>query len=662
MRPRLLWPVLAVATLAYVWVVVMAAPSLTQSAASLTWLFMIVPVMTAAGAVIMWRRPENEIGSLLVLVGLAMFVLPTILEIPTLLAFDEAGVQPWMWAPMWGAKMLNVVGLVVACDLIVRLPDGRFRFDRERRFVRLAWLALLLPVLSLVSNGTVLTHPQAFPGLDAVPSPLVVDQLVPLGSVLSALESVSYGLFLIAVLLQFRRYRHAPISERKQVRWVLFAGVIATLVGVVPFLLEEFNAIEPLGHGSITAITSSLVMTLFPLSVVIAILEPSWVDVDIVIRKSLVYGVLSFIILLVYVAVAAALGVAAGARLDVEVAVLVTVVVAVLFQPARRRLQLVADHWVFGVRPTKYEALTGFGENLSQSTDPEELLSELVDTIRNTLSVTWVTARLDDGDRAAAGLETGDPVLEVEIGSEGEVVGVVKCGPKTNGTIDEDEKQLVRTLAGQAGLAVMNGRLAARIVTAAEAERRRIERNIHDGAQQELVALVARLGMARASAEGGEVDPAELASLQTEARQILVDLRELARGIHPSVLSDGGILEAVEERCGRLPLDVSIRASDGIRRQRFDDDVEGAAYFFITECLANVLKHADATRVSISVERAGGRLELGVADDGSGFDPGPIRHNGLAGLTDRLQALGGTVTIDSRPGEGTRILAFLPVD
>jgi signal transduction histidine kinase len=149
--------------------------------------------------------------------------------------------------------------------------------------------------------------------------------------------------------------------------------------------------------------------------------------------------------------------------------------------------------------------------------------------------------------------------------------------------------------------------------------------------------------------------------MRLEAQQILSELRELAQGIHPSVLSDGGILEAIEDRCSRLPLEVTLETSEGLRARRFGDNIEGAAYFFVTESLANVLKHADATRTTISLTHKDGRLLLGVADDGRGFDPDAASDGGLLGLRDRIRALGGTVTVASAPGSGTRITASLPV-
>jgi signal transduction histidine kinase len=351
---------------------------------------------------------------------------------------------------------------------------------------------------------------------------------------------------------------------------------------------------------------------------------------------------------------------AAGSRLDIQVAVILAVVVAVLFQPARRHLQVVADRWVFGARPTRYEAVAEFGETIDHSADPKELLPRLVETIRKAIRVHWVSATLDDGARAVAGTVSGEVVLSVAIGAGDEEIGTIECGPKLSGAIDDDEKHLVQTLAAQVALAVINARLAGRIVNAAEAERRRIERNIHDGAQQELVALVARLGMARAKANKGDLTAADLEELQREAGHILSDLRELAQGIHPTVLADGGILEAVEDRCARLPIEVTLGAPDSLRTMRFDDEVEGAAYFFFSEALANVLKHSGATRAEVSLSTEGGTMRLDVSDNGRGFDPDQVYRNGLVGLSDRLRALGGTMIITSRAGGGTSIRAELP--
>ncbi len=663
-RRKVLWAFLAVCVAVYIPVIIWGLATWeTVDLAVWVWVAGIVPLMVASGLIMLIKRPGNPIGELATWAGLAMFMIPTIPEIPTTIIHAESGVQGWMWAAMWLAMTSGVIGFVLIMTLVVVLPNGQIRHQREHRFLNIPWVAVVIPTLGLFTNEFVYTHSQSFIGVDDVPSPFFISSLEPLGPAVNALGSLVYALFFWAVGLQVMRYRKAPERERKQVRWVLFGGLSAVILGVIPSLMESLGMIDPIVHGSLGSLIIVPVFIIFMGSVVIAVLEPSWADVDIVIRKSFVYGALSFLILLLYVGVASAFGVAAGARLNVEIAIVLTVIVAWLFQPARRRLQVVADRWVFGARPTKYEAVTEFGETIEQASDPTELLPQLVATVRNTLSLTWVSAELDDGASAHVGDQArGDPELTVSIRAGEEDSGFIACGPKTEGSLGNDERQLVRTLAGQVGLAVMNARLAGRIVTAAESERRRIERNIHDGAQQELVALVARLGMARAAASRGRLSPEEIDDLQHEARQILTDLRELAQGIHPSVLSDGGILEAVEERCSRLPLRVAVEAEPLLRSRRYDDDIEGAAYFFVTETLTNVLKHADATHVTVALAPDNGQLLLSVSDDGHGFDASRTQLNGLAGLMDRVRALGGTVTIISKPGLGTRVKAVLPAD
>ena len=662
-RRRLLLILVAIVSPVYLALIASALSTGEVQVTGLVWA-LVVPSLVVGGVVLLVKRPGHPIGELLVLTGMAAFVLPQIVESLTLEVFERSGPQGWMWAPVWLSGTLGNIGLVLATTLVVLLPDGRFRYPRERRFIAGAWVVVALPALVVVSNEFVVTSEFWFPGLSAIRNGVFVEGLRPYGSTFVSLNALATLVFLGAIALLFARYRAAPDRERKQIRWVLLAGCVVGVLGLLPFILGELGVTSRSGRGEpALTVLSTLPLVLLPTSIVVAVMEPPWIDVDIVIRRSVVYGALSLVILVVYIAIAASVGVAAGAGLglSVEVAVVLTVVIAILFQPARDRLQALADRWVFGARPTKYEAVTGFGVTIEQATEPTELLPRLVETIKRAIRLTWVTVSIDDGSRAESGVVSGEPVLRVPLGTGDEQVGEIVCGPKSEGRLGDDDIQLIRTLAGQLTLAVRNARLASRIVNAAESERRRIERNIHDGAQQELVALVAKLAMARSAAAQGGVSPDLIDDMRLEAQQILSELRELAQGIHPSVLSDGGILEAVEDRCARLPLDVTIETSEGLRARRFGDDIEGAAYFFVTESLANVLKHADATRTTISLTYLDGRLRLAVADDGRGFDPDTASDGGLAGLRDRIHALGGTVTVASAPGSGTRVSASLPV-
>jgi signal transduction histidine kinase len=196
----------------------------------------------------------------------------------------------------------------------------------------------------------------------------------------------------------------------------------------------------------------------------------------------------------------------------------------------------------------------------------------------------------------------------------------------------------------------------ARIVRAGDEQRRRLERNLHDGAQQRLVTLSVALGL-----EAARADPAAAEALsraQDEVEQAIAELRELARGIHPTLLRDEGLQAAVEALARRAPLPVTVQ---GTLTDRLPDPAELAAYFVVSEALTNIVKHATATQASVLLEREPGLLRVTVADDGAG-GARMTAGSGLAGLRDRLDALDATLAIESPAGEGTTIRAELPCE
>jgi signal transduction histidine kinase len=235
-----------------------------------------------------------------------------------------------------------------------------------------------------------------------------------------------------------------------------------------------------------------------------------------------------------------------------------------------------------------------------------------------------------------------------------------------------EEPDLVRSVAAAAGLAVQNERLQAqlrarveqlrasraRIVEAGTVERRRLERNLHDGAQQRLVALSLTLRIAQQRVRT-DPDASEelLAGAQEELRLAQAELRELARGIHPAILSDRGLEPALEALAGRSPVPVELTELPG---ERLPEPIEAAAYFVVAEALTNVAKYAGATRATVRVSHAEGAALVEVADDGLG-GADPERGTGLRGLADRVQALDGRLSISSPPGAGTRLRAEIPV-
>jgi signal transduction histidine kinase len=231
-----------------------------------------------------------------------------------------------------------------------------------------------------------------------------------------------------------------------------------------------------------------------------------------------------------------------------------------------------------------------------------------------------------------------------------------------------DEPGLVESVRATAGLVLENERLAAqvraqlaevrasraRLVAATDAERRRLERNLHDGAQQRLVTLAVTLGLA--ATRGDAASAHVLSSAQDEVEEAIGELRELARGIHPTLLREEGLDAAVSALARRAPLPVATHGSAG---GRLPDAVELAAYFLVSEALTNVVKHASAKEASVRVERLAGTLSVSVKDDGAG-GARPTAGSGLAGMRDRLEALDASLVVESRPGHGTTVRAEIP--
>ena len=250
---------------------------------------------------------------------------------------------------------------------------------------------------------------------------------------------------------------------------------------------------------------------------------------------------------------------------------------------------------------------------------------------------------------------------------EGRVVGAI-----VHDVTLTQEPELLRSVAAAAGLAVENERLQAqlrarveelrasrdRIVEAGMSERRRLERNLHDGAQQRLVALSLTMRLAQSKVrKDPEKAEAMLAAAHEELTLALGELRELARGIHPAVLSDRGLAAALESLAGRAPLPVEL---GDVPEDRLPEPIEAAAYFVVAEALTNVVKYAHASQATVSVERRNGHAIVEVADDGIG-GADPDRGSGLRGLVDRVSALDGSMRLDSPAGAGTRLRAEIPV-
>jgi signal transduction histidine kinase len=221
----------------------------------------------------------------------------------------------------------------------------------------------------------------------------------------------------------------------------------------------------------------------------------------------------------------------------------------------------------------------------------------------------------------------------------------------------QDEQELVRAVTAAATMALENERLAARIVESGDAARRRLERDLHDGAQQRLVSLALNLRVLGSRVDGDPEAARQLDVAVHELDQALEELRELARGLHPSVLTERGLSAALAGLAERAPVPVELEATPA---ERLPEAVESASYFVVAEALTNVAKYARATRATVNVTRADGQVLVEIADDGVG-GADPAGGSGLRGLQDRVSALGGTLEIDSTPENGTTVRAAIPV-
>jgi signal transduction histidine kinase len=255
------------------------------------------------------------------------------------------------------------------------------------------------------------------------------------------------------------------------------------------------------------------------------------------------------------------------------------------------------------------------------------------------------------------------------------LVGLVACGDRFREPLQQGDLELLGLLARDAELGLVNRRLEAelglrladlrrsrqRLVSAQDEERRRVERDLHDGVQAQLVALavqVRQLAAAPEDATGGR-----LAGLADEVEEALFGLQDLARGIYPSVLTDRGLPAALRTQAARMPMDVHLEVDGGLVDRRLPADVEAALYFVALEALSNAQKHAADARVVAGLRLVGDRLALEVSDDGPGFESSvrPGRGSGLVNMADRMEAIGGTLTVSSARDSGTRISALAPL-
>jgi signal transduction histidine kinase len=634
----------------------------------------VVFTIPTVGFIVLTRRPRTILGWLMLSMGVA-FALP--LESYANYALTGP------YAPLPGGAVALALSqptwvpfIGISGYLLLLFPDGHLPTPRWRWFSLMCGLGLV--VLSLV----IIFLPGTFEenGYPNLANPLGLEFLTPIEGVL--LVTVLFAPLIVVggAVGVFRRLRRTTDQvQRQQLRWLAWSAALIAGSYVLAFFPQLLGA--PAGSQWENWLSTLAVFSfiLIPITIGLAVLRYRLYDIDVVIRKTVVVAVLVVFVAIVYVALVAGIGVFVGTRYSNVASGIAAAVVALAFQPVRRWARRAADRLVYGNRATPYEVLTEFGENLADTYGAEDVLPRLARVLgegvgasearvwlgsgpSRRIVATWVVDDGAMGKRAAS----DDDLIE-EVRHQGETLGALSVVMPANDPIDEPRTQLVTDLAAQAGLVMRNARLVEdlrdsrrRLVAAQDLERRKLERNIHDGAQQQLVALAVKARLAQQFLTRDPDRATEvLAQIEAETQTALEDLRDLARGIYPPLLADKGLAAALEAQGARSPVAVTLHA-DGIGR--YPQDVEAAAYFSCLEAMQNVAKYAHAQAVSLTLTRNGDELVFLVRDDGVGFDPQAIGYGtGLQGIADRLAALGGSLTVTSAPGRGTTLTGSLPV-
>ncbi len=606
------------------------------------------------GALIISRQPRNRIGWIFLITGLGIVISLT-------------GYQYAVYS------LLTNPGSLPGGEWAVRVSEGGFQLP----YLAYMFLFLLFPTGSLPSRRWVPVAALAVLAVIALEvsefSPTTVSfELARALAVLAASACATAPLF---------RFRRAGTEEREQIKWFTLAAVPAVAVVIGPLF---FNP------SGVYLVVSFLATAGVAVAAWIAISKYRLYDIDFILNKALVYGFLAAFITVVYVLVVVVFGALIGATGGLSI--VATAIAAVAFQPVRNRAERFANRVVYGERATPYEVLSKFSRHLGETYSTEDVLPRMAQILAEgtgasraavwlrlgeelTPAASWppngpMPPRVAmDGDTLptlASQSDVGASTHEVPVRHLGELLGAFTVTKRPDEPLTPVESELLSDLAGQAGLVLRNAALIVdlrasrqRLVSAQDEERRKIERNLHDGAQQQLVALAVKVRLATGMI--GKDEAAErrlLDEVQSDTGEALETLRDLARGIYPPLLADQGLRAALLAQSRKAAVPTTLEA-DGVGR--YPRDSEATVYFCCLEALQNVAKYADASRAVIRLFAEEGHLRFEVADDGTGFDPTTTGYGtGLQGMADRLEAVGGTLELRSAPADGTIVAGRLP--
>lgn len=617
------------------------------------------------GALICTRHARNPLGPLCALIavtgGLAAFSLAYAIRALVVAPGSLPAGEMMAWLTSWIAiATLPLAGTV----LPLLLPDGRLPSPRWRPVL---WAAVVaIPATSLafaLAEGPL----AEFPPLDN-----------PVGVLPAASTWVGIAVpVLIPVCLASLvvRFRAAEGDQRQQLRWAAAAGGVFILAIAAEVAVERIR-----GEAGESLIITQLGFVVMLAAVGVAIMRYRLYDLDLVVNRALVYGVLTALVAGGYVGVVVGL----GALLDrggIGLSLLATGAVAVGVLPLRARLQRWVNRLMYGDRDDPYRALSRLGGRLGGALDPDEVMPTVVAAIAEGLRLPHVAIALRQDDRFVVVAQHGEPrggaPVELPLEYRGEVVGRLVAGRRSaSEPLSSADARLLADLARQAGVAAHAVALTAdlrrsreRVVAAREEERRRLRRDLHDGLGPTLAGVALQLGSVQ-TLMGRDADAARalLRELTGQVQTAIADIRRIAHDLRPPSLDDLGLMGAVRAHAVRLG------AGEGAAHAtRFEVEgpealpplaaaVELAAYRIALEAMTNVARHAGARRCDVRIG-LGAALELQVLDDGAGL-PASRRSGGvgLASMRERAEELGGRLELKTGQPGGTVVRAVLPLE
>jgi signal transduction histidine kinase len=615
-----------------------------------------IAILTSVGVglVVALKRPSNPIGWLLLGNGLILGVFGGVPAAYAGYALEHPGTLPGgRLAAAWdtAAWPLLFAGVVAIAFVF---PDGRLLSARWRSIAIGGAVAAAVTLVGGLLSGNALDPPFE----DVAPLAILPD------SITGAMQGFGLlGMFatlIAAATAVVSRFRGSEGELRAQMKWVAYAALlipVAILVGTLDG-----------GTGLATLIGLMAVEIAIPLSIGIAVTRYRLYEIDRLVNATLVYGALTALLAAAFVAVTLAGGVAIGGGSAVPTAI-ATLTVTLAFRPLRAWLQTVVDR---RFNRARYEGLQKVDRFLADlrvgRAEPEAIGAILAEATSDASLRLFFWLPHDEAHADAA----GRPVPELPALPSGRTP--VRRGELQLATVVHDPallegSNLLDSVILRAGLAIEIARLRvevlrqlseveqsrARIVTATYEERRRLERDLHDGAQQRMVSL--GLDLRHVQHELGDDAAgdakATLDSVVAGLAAAVEELRELARGVRPAALDDG-LAAALQDLAARAPISTDVEAT----AERFDQEIEAAAYFVASEALTNAVKHASGSQVTLRADRNNGSLVLSVSDDGAG-GAAPGQGSGLTGLADRVAALGGRLHLSSG-GDGTSLVAEFP--